>query len=109
MSLESPPTENGHSLSEIISTVLPENAAGTDDSQQSGQQQQQQQSSSNAKRGPGNHHPSHNPANNVHNGNGHGHDVFAQQNRAPGSQFRNGSITVRNSTLMGSYLVSLIF
>ena len=73
MSLESPPNENGHSLGEIISTVLPENAEEVSDR-------------SNAKRGPTMH----------SNGSAHNHnmDVFAQQNRAPGSQFRNGSITV---------------
>ena len=91
MSLESPPTENGHSLSEIISTVLPEDATNGD-SQQSGAQS----SGSNGKGRGGN-----NPASHAHlsnNGNvhnGHGPDMFAQQNRAPGSQFRNGSITVR--------------
>ena len=65
MSLESPPTENGHSLGEIISTVLPENATVED------------------KRSGGN---------NVNNG--AATDIFAQANRAPGSGFgRNGSIT----------------
>ncbi len=64
MSLESPPTENGHSLGEIISTVLPENATVED--KRSG--------------------------NNVNGANAT--DIFAQANRAPGSGFgRNGSIT----------------
>ena len=66
MSLESPPTENGHNLGEIISTVLPENANGEE---------------VHGKRNNGNH-----------------HEVFAQQNRAPGSQFRNGSITVSHKS-----------
>lgn len=65
VSLESPPTENGHSLGEIISTVLPENATVED------------------KRSGGN---------NVNGANAT--DIFAQANRAPGSGFgRNGSIT----------------
>ena len=73
VSLESPPAENnGHNLSEIISTVLPETAEESNNGVCS-------------KRS-----------------NGHGSDMYAQQqqqqqqaNRAPGSQFRNGSITVR--------------
>ena len=92
MSLESPPTEqnNGHSLSEIISTVLPENAT-EDSSQQSGGQNP----STNAKRGgtgAGNSSIINHNGQNVHNGPA---DLFLQQNRAPGSQFRNGSMTVR--------------
>jgi len=78
VSLESPPTENGHSLSEIISTVLPENG---EDSVVNGV-------SNNAKRAPpmgSNGGPPTSTSN--------GMDVFAQSNRAPGSQFRNGSIT----------------
>ena len=91
VSLESPPTEqnNGHSLSEIISTVLPENAT-EDSSQQSGGQNP----STNAKRGgAGNSSIINHNGQNVHNGPA---DLFLQQNRAPGSQFRNGSMTVRN-------------
>ena len=79
MSLESPPTENGHSLSEIISTVLPEKG---EDSVVNGV-------SNNAKRAPpmgSNGGPPTSASN--------GMDVFAQPNRAPGSQVRNGSITV---------------
>jgi hypothetical protein len=90
VSLESPPTEqnNGHSLSEIISTVLPENAT-EDSSQQSGGQNP----STNAKRGgagTGNSSIINHNGQNVHNGPA---DLFLQQNRAPGSQFRNGSMT----------------
>jgi hypothetical protein len=97
VSLESPPTEpsNGHSISDIISTALPENPTDGDLQQQSGGQS----SGSNGVKG---RHAS-NPASHAHisnNGNvhqnGHGNpDMFAQQNRAPGSQFtgRNGSIT----------------
>merc|ERR1719219_2230237 len=91
VSLESPPTENGHSLSEIISTVLPENATDGDSQQQSGGQS----SGSNGGKGRiANNAASHaHLSNNGNVHNGHGPDMFAQQNRAPGSQFRNGSIT----------------
>ena len=105
MSLESPPTEqnNGHSLSEIISTVLPENAT-EDSSQQSGGQNP----STNAKRGngagTGNSSIINHNGQNVHNSPA---DLFLQQNRAPGSQFRNGSMTVRKLFLFKTKLKRL--